>query len=78
MTNINNCTDRDCANVHVLYVLCRSTLLASLIAVEYEKPMDTFQDLLDNDMILPFGKGKEKNLRLQSQKRNFGEAVLVK
>ncbi len=30
----------------------KSTLLASLISVSYEKPMDTWQSLLDNDITL--------------------------
>ncbi len=30
----------------------KSTLLASLVRVSYEKPMDTWQSLLENDMTL--------------------------
>ena len=35
----------------------RSTLLASLVAVKYEDAIDTWQDLLDNDITLTFAKG---------------------
>ena len=35
----------------------RSTLLANLVAVEQEKPIDTFQDILDNGVLLVFPKG---------------------
>lgn len=37
--------------------LFRSTLLASLVKVEYDKPFDTFQDLLDNNILLMMTKG---------------------
>ncbi len=35
----------------------RSTLLASLVSVEKEKPVDTFQSLLDNEMTLFMARG---------------------
>ncbi len=35
----------------------RSILLASLVSVEYEKPVDSFQDLLDNNILLTLVKG---------------------
>ncbi len=48
--------------MHVIFCLLyqpyyRSILLAHLAVIEYENPMDDFQDLLDNDMIVPLSKG---------------------
>ena len=39
-------------------LVCRSTLLASLVAVEYEKPLETFQDLLDNNVLMTLTRGE--------------------
>ncbi len=38
----------------------RSTLLACLVSVEYEKPLDSFQDLLDRDILVPIANSKSK------------------
>ncbi len=31
-----------------------------MVAVEHEKPIDTFQDMLDNDMYMMLPRGTEK------------------
>ncbi len=47
-----------CQCYHVLDLFNhRSTLLASLVSVEYDKPIETFQDLLDNNILLTLTKG---------------------
>ncbi len=47
-------------------LLNRSTLLASLVAVEYEAPMNTFQDLFDNNILMTIRAGKPPRKKYHS------------
>ncbi len=47
-----------------MHAFCSSTLLASLVTVTYDDPIDTWQDLLDNNIKLPLFEGEGSHQKL--------------
>ena len=47
----------------------KSTLLASLVAVEHETPVSTFQDVLDNQLTFTLGRGFLMSALMRDSKR---------